>query len=173
MSCLSYNAIVLPIFDYANFISMSTSKNFTYGLQIMQNKFARCVLNAHPRDHSIEMLNALQWLNVYERADLLKACYVYRILVKEVPYYLQNIFSINQRHSDQSILNVPQTKNNAGKNTLSYSGSVLWNQIPIETKIGTLPTFKKNVELYLLNHRKFKKMMHRLLLCVLSQSHES
>ena len=106
-SILLYNAIALSVFDYANFICMSTTKNFMCALQILQNKFARCVLNVHSRSHSHKMLNTLQWLDVKEWSDFIKLCYVYRILSENVPMYLHNIFNLKNTFTDTSLPSSP------------------------------------------------------------------
>ena len=51
------------------------------------------------------------------------------------PNYLYNIFSINNIRNNNKI-NTPSPRLDLYKSSLNYSGSLCWNSLPIDLKIG-------------------------------------
>jgi len=149
-----FNALALPVFDYCNFIYMNASACHTSRLQVLQNRFARCIMFAHCRSHSIELLRAMNWLSVYERSQLSRLVLVLQSQRGNVPIYLQNIFTTNENLTGRNKLIIHRMQNEAGKRSFLYSGAVGWNNLPQNIReVGSTLTFKSLVREHLVHQR--------------------
>ena len=76
------------------------------------------------------------------------------------PDYMHDLFefqssgSYTLRSETNSELRLPKFKTNLFKNSLQYSGVIIWNELPINIrKSQSLAIFKRNVEIFLLMKR--------------------
>jgi hypothetical protein len=154
-TCITlYNALALPIFDYCNIMYMNASATQTSKLQVIQNKFARSILFAHNRSHSIELLRAMNWMSVTERSQLYRNVSVLQCGNGNVPVYMHNIFTINENLNGPNKLCIPRMQNEAGKRSFAYSGAVGWNNLPQNIRVeDSILTFKRLVRQYLISQR--------------------
>ena len=93
--------------------------------------------------HLEEACNRLNILSFDESVFLNKAKIMYKIANNIAPAYLINLFQM-RNSSDVTISNlrsvanknflIPKPKLNLFKNSLSYSGAIIWNSIPLEIK---------------------------------------
>ena len=93
--------------------------------------------------HLEEACNRLNILSFDESVFLNKAKIMYKIANNIAPAYLINLFRM-RNSSDVTISNlrsvanknflIPKPKLNLFKNSLSYSGAIIWNSIPLEIK---------------------------------------
>ena len=67
------------------------------------------------------------------------------------PHYLRELFqsrstAYNLRNSENTLF-VPKPRTNYGKRSFSYSGAVLWNELPQNMRaIGSLNQFKREID---------------------------
>jgi exonuclease III len=147
---LLYNALVLPLLDYVNVIWSNCGKTLFDRVQRIQNRAARTILRCHPRTSKADMLSTLGWLSCKQRTDMHSAIMYYKILNDLAPPYLTNLITrVDQIHNHNTRSNsgknmfIPPIKSNSGKKCFSYSGAILWNSIPTQTRnSNTLPAFR-------------------------------
>ena len=93
--------------------------------------------------HLEEACNRLNILSFDESVFLNKAKIMYKIANNIAPAYLINLFQMRNSSDDtisnlRSVANgnflIPKPKLNLFKNSLSYSGAIIWNSIPLEIK---------------------------------------
>ena len=84
------------------------------------------------------LLDTLHWDNLSLRRKKLKADLMFKTLKGNTPSYLQDMFSFrgtgyNIRNSEIR-LNFPKPRTNYLKRSVCYSGAVLWNSLPQDTR---------------------------------------
>ena len=78
---------------------------------------------------------------------------MFKILNNDAQSYLQNLFSVrdseyNLRNSEIK-LNLPKPRINYLKQSLCYSGGLLWNSLPQNIRVlRSLPLFKNSLNYY-------------------------
>ncbi len=105
---LLYNAIVLPHFDYADFVYYSASETSKSRLQKLQTRAAKLISGSGPRANRNPIYKSLDWLPLQHRRDVHKCILVYKCRNNLAPSYLVDIFnsndsvhSYNTRHASQ------------------------------------------------------------------------
>ena len=93
--------------------------------------------------HLDEARDNLKILSFDEIVFLNKAKIMYKVANNIAPSYLINLFQMRSASNDtitslRSVTNknflIPKPKLNLFKNSLSYSGAIIWNSIPLEIK---------------------------------------
>ena len=93
--------------------------------------------------HLDEARDNLKILSFDEIVFLNKAKIMYKVANNMAPSYLINLFQMRSASDDtitslRSVTNknflIPKPKLNLFKNSLSYSGAIIWNCIPLEIK---------------------------------------
>ena len=122
--------------------------------QVLQNtgkRAARCILDKDTDTPSEEMFSELKWMKFPKRVIYQKAILMFKISNNLAPQYLQDLFThttnIHQRalrSTSNNLLYIPKPKMELYRNSLSYSGSKIWNSIPENIKQSDSVTlFKK------------------------------
>ena len=126
---------------------------YYYSLQRLQNRAARIIVR---HDSSREALTLLNWTDLETNRKMHKCILIFKCLHELVPEYLSNYFVRNysfhcyntRRRSD---LHLPKPKLTLGKRTFRYSGSVLFNTLPVNIKHAkTLPCFRGLIKTHFL-----------------------
>ena len=123
---LLYQAFILPILDYCNIVWAPTSASQTRRLERLHSKYiSSCTL----ADSSILRCS------LTERRKFHSVMYIYKILKKLAPPYLNGVFDYAVNVTGRSSRNphrlfVPQINTNFGRRSLSYWGTTLWNALP-------------------------------------------
>ena len=102
-----------------------------------------------------ELLRMVNWVKTDCQRLVDKSILMYKIVNSMVPDYLSLHFAFlsdtltyNLRESDFSLA-IPQPRTNFCKRSLSYSGAVLWNGLPLDIcKSLSLDVFKRNFKSY-------------------------
>ncbi len=147
---MSYNALVLPLFDYGNVIYSTCGSTMMRRLQVLQNRGMKITLQWPYRSHSEDMLKKLKWMSVKDRAEYSKLCLVYKCINDQAPNYLCSKFnSLKERHQHntrnrkQNNLSLVKPRINQQKRAFSYSGASMWNNLdPATRNCDTLNSFK-------------------------------
>ncbi len=145
-----YNSIVLPLFDYGDVVYGNCSAITLKGLQVLQNRGARMLLDCHYRTYSVIMLSELKLLNIKDRLNFHKICLVYKYRNGLVPQYLAEIFSnVRDKHEHHTRaqtrqnLTLVKPKNNQLKRSFKYSSALNWNNFnPVIRNATSLNIFK-------------------------------
>ena len=125
----------------------------------LQKRAARVILNTSYDSPSSPLFKKLKWLTFLQRVKYHKAIQVYKSLNNLSSSYMSSLFKNNQTdHNLRSVSNgdlvPPKFRLNCYKNSLSYSGSSIWNSIPNQIRRSpTLQEFKSKLyNLYITNN---------------------
>ena len=125
----------------------------------LQKRAARIILDQSFDSPSEPLFKQLKWMKFHDRVDYKKMILVYKALNGLSPAYISDIFkythNIGLRSYESKQLNVPKPNLEFFRKSLSYSGSQLWNEIPIEIRSSSsLQSFKsKYLKWKLPNHQ--------------------
>ena len=136
------NAYIRPHLEYCSVI-WGNSTNFNIQkVTKLQRRACKLILMSE-YTHLEESCDRLKILSFDEIVFLNKAKIMYKIANNIAPMYLINLFQ-RRNASDDTISNlrsvanrnflIPKPKLNLFKNSLSYSGAIIWNSIPLEIK---------------------------------------
>ena len=90
---LIYNTIVRPNFDYCCEVWDVFGETQSKGLQKLQNRAARIILNLNNDIHHTIALHVLDWKPLQTERKKTKAKIMYKVLNKTGPKSLTNLFS--------------------------------------------------------------------------------
>ena len=142
---LLYNAIVLPLFDYADLVWTTCKKNDLCRLARLQKRGARIILEVGRRDFSsAHLFNILGWLPLTNRHDLHTVTMVYKSLHNRTPTYITDLFinvdQVHQHNTRQSNkLFIVGGRTSHKLNSFKHRGSTLWNSLPETIRIAPSP----------------------------------
>ena len=134
---LFYNSYVLPSIDYCLTIWGNAPKTHLERIHKLQKCAARIILDAAPDGPSQPLCRELNSLNIFERTEYNKGIFMYKILHGMSPSYLFNLFTLqsSNNYHFRSIANqnmcVPRHTTESFKRSLQYSGTTLWNCLPL------------------------------------------
>ena len=146
-----YNAYIRPHFDYCSVIWGSSTCSNTDKITKLQRRACKLTLK-NQYSNLEEAQNRLNMLSFSESVFLQKAKVMYKVSNNIAPEYLTDLFKMRESKS-YSTLNlrsvsnkhflIPKPKINLFKKSLSYSGALVWNSIPLDIKnYMTLTLFK-------------------------------
>ena len=150
---LYYNSYIKPQFDYCSVI-WSNSSNFNINkINKLQRRACKLILlnDNNSLNESLEQLNILSFV---QGVFLNKAKIIYKIYNNLAPSYLHEMFQMRAVNLESILSNLrsvankhyipPQAKCNNFKGSLSFSGVLVWNNIPLDIKNSTsLQMFSK------------------------------
>ena len=150
-----YNSLVQPHLDYCSSVWGSCSKSLSQKLQKLQNRAARVITFSNYGRNTDELLRTINWVKLDRQRLVNKSIMMYKIVNNMVPEYLSSHFVLrsdtltyNLRDSDGTLA-IPQPRTNYCKRSLSYSGVVLWNSLPLNTRQSlNLNEFKSKLKNY-------------------------
>lgn len=110
-------------------------------VQCAQNKCLRFCLNLDNRAHLDKIqFKEINWLPVNERVNQRMCVLAFNYFNNTSPLYMSEIFiPMNERKHTRNSQNrfiIPFRKTNTGQNALSYTGTKLWNALPIDVKLA-------------------------------------
>ena len=139
---LFYNAYIRPHIEYCSVIWGNSTNLNIKKMTKLQRRACKLILGSEYR-HLDEACNYLKIVSFNESVFLNKAKMMYKIANNIAPSYLINLFQMRNSSDDtisslRSVTNrnflIPKPKLNLFKNSLSYSGAIVWNSIPLEIK---------------------------------------
>ena len=140
-----YNSLVQPHFDYCNVVWGNCSKNLSSKLQKLQSRAARILTFSNYDCSTSELFQNLKWSKLVHQHVVRKAIMMHSIVNNTAPEYLTSHFvrrcdltSYNLRENEYKLA-VPQPRTEFYKRSLSYSGSALWNSLPLKVQQLTSP----------------------------------
>ena len=137
-----YNALILPHLEYACVVWDGLDKGLAIKLQRLQNRAARIITRSSWEIRSCDILSELGWLRLDKRRYNQKKKLMNKIMNGKAPTYLEDLFrpkeTVNQIELRDSInkLAVPLPKTDCYKQSISYSGSILWNNLATSERIA-------------------------------------
>ena len=155
---LFYNAYIRPHFYYCSVIWGSSTCSNTDKITKLQRRACKLTLR-NEYSNLEEAQNRLNMLSFSESVFLQKAKVMYKVSNNIAPEYLTDLFKMRESNSNstlnlRSVSNkhflIPKPKINLFKNSLSYSGALVWNSIPLDIKNSmTLDSFVQNCTFWL------------------------
>ena len=139
---LFYNAYIRPHIEYCSAIWGNSTNLNIKKMTKLQRRACKLILGSE-YSHLDEACNHLRILSFNESVFLNKAKMMYKIANNIAPSYVINLFQMRNSSDDtisslRSVTNrnflIPKPKLNLFKNSLSYSGAIIWNSIPLEIK---------------------------------------
>lgn len=88
MRCVIYKAVIAPVFEYCASILVGANKSDLQHLQTLQNRAMRIILRCGKRTRIVDMLEALQFMNIQQRIDFNTCLLVYNMMNGMCPNYL-------------------------------------------------------------------------------------
>ena len=135
-----YNSLVQPHLDYCSSVWGSCSKSLSQKLQKLQNRAAGVITFSNYDRSTDELLRMVNWVKLDREGLLNISIMMYKIVNNMVPEYLRSCLVFNSdaltynlRDSDGTLA-IPQPRTNYCKRSLSYSGVVLWNSLPLNIR---------------------------------------
>ena len=128
----------------------SLRKDLQKRLQVSKINCVRFCLQLDKKTRiGVARFKEINWLNINDRLSQYVLPSIYKFFNSESPEYFNEIYfpaepsNINTQSSFQR-LKQPFRKLNKGLNSVSYSGPLLWNKLPIEIKrSGSTNSFKQ------------------------------
>ena len=140
---LFYNAYIKPHIEYCSVVWCNTSNNNINKINKLQRRACKLIL-AQEYDGLENSLKRLNILSFDQSIFINKAKIMYKVFNNLAPIYLQELFHMrdvtlnntasNLRSVAQNNYIVPQAKCNLFKGSLSFSGVIVWNSIPVSIK---------------------------------------
>ena len=146
-----YKTYIQPHIDYCSSVWGGTSQHNLNRIYRLQKRAVKIILNYEYDDIAVSM-DTLKVLNVYERIFLRKAKFMFKISKSITPSYINHMFSLRSMNDtlqslrSTSTLNfsTPRPQKEIFKQSLIYSGPVIWNNLPDYLKnIETTDSFHK------------------------------
>ena len=155
-------ATVISHLDYCNGVLFGITNKLLNKFQVIQNRAAKLILNAHPRSSSKEALIKLHWLPIRARIEFKILCIVFNCVVtKDAPQYLIDLLTLEVsrpglRNKSIFTLKIPHvSKEHHAFRAFSVCGPRLWNSLSFdERNQSCLENFKKVIKTHL-----FKKYL--------------
>ena len=130
-----YKALVQPHLDYCCIVWDGLDKGLALKVQRLQSA-ARIITRSNWEVRSSDILASLNWESLEQRRFFLKKKFLIKTLNGKTPKYIQNFFKRKERttsielRDDENKLAVPFPKTDCFKQSFTYSGAILWNNLP-------------------------------------------
>ena len=149
-----YKSLAQPYFEYCSPLWDNCGKLQKDKLQRFQSRAARILTGANYDIRSVDIIQALSWDTLDEKRLRAKSSLMYKILNDDTAPNLRN--SSVRRNVEQTNfhlrnsatdLTLPEPKREFLKRSFKYSGAMLWNQLPNETKLAeSIYSFNKYIK---------------------------
>ena len=144
-----YKGLIEPHFDYCSTVWNGLTQQLSEKVQKLQNRAIRVITKSGYDTSSRFLLNSLGWDNLSVRRVKQKANLMYKCINNLAPAYLCNLFapispSYYFRNAKKKLM-LPKPRTDYLKRSFSYSGAVLWNNLPEEIRTSnSLGLFKRS-----------------------------
>ena len=138
---------VMSRLDYCNSLLYNISKSKLLKLQKVQNAAARLVVRSKRRTPISSILKKLHWLRVESRIIFKLLLLMFKCIHGQSAKIIEIKYkSHNCRPQDYLLLETRKVKTKYGKRAFSYAGPMLWNALPLATRMEeNVEVFKKAV----------------------------
>ena len=144
-----YKSYIQPHMDFCNIVWANSCEANKMKMFKLQKRACRVILDYKVEDSS-EALRSLKILSVYDRLFLRKAKFMFKVYHGLTPPYISENFmlrnemdmSVHLRSSAAGCFVPPLPKKECLKQSIRYSGCLIWNSLPSNTKSAqTVETF--------------------------------
>ncbi len=153
-SLFLYRSLVLPIFDYADYVWDCLSQQDALTLQKLQNMALRNILNVPRRTHTNYTHIQLHQDMLHTRRSKHTATFMYQVYKGEAPPMFELMFSklenvrerITRANSSMQFY-TPRVNLEMSKRNLRYKGVKIWELVPDDVKLApSKHAFKRAVD---------------------------
>ena len=155
-----YKSYIQPHIDFCNIIWGSSSETNKLKIFKLQKRACRVILDYNVEDIH-EAMKSLKIMSVYDRLYLRKAKFMFKVAKNMTPTYITENFTprnnamnttVLLRSSTAGCFVPPKPRTEYFKQSLRYSGCLVWNSLPQEVKDAqTQETFHSRCLKWLLN----------------------
>lgn len=154
-----YKSYIQPHIDFCNIVWGSSSESNKLKILKLQKRACRIILDYNVDDSS-DAMKSLKIMSIYDRLYLRKAKFMFKVYNNAAPGYISENFtlrndvntSIRLRSSSAGCFIPPKPRTEYFKQSLRYSGCLVWNSLPIEVKTAqTIDTFHNRCLKWLVN----------------------
>ena len=155
---LIYKTFIQPHITYGVEVWGSTYPSHLNSILLSQKMAARAITFSDFTAHSTALFNQLNILDIFQLHKLQICSFMYDLVNNNLPHCLTNYCSLpphsySTRHREQRNLFIPTIHTTYGKFAISYTGTVLWNSLPLDIKSKTSRnTFRNSLKKYLLRN---------------------
>ena len=151
-----YNANIKPHVDYCSTLWDGAADVHLQKLNSIHRRAGKIILK-NPALTTDEKFQHLKLLPLSSQLKFNKGVFMYKAWKETLPPYLNDIFKKHHSKYSTSRLDftIPKPRIDLYKTSIAFSGSHLWNSLPLEIKTApTLPTFKKRLRKQMLESEK-------------------
>ena len=147
----AYQGYIEPYFSYCAPVWDGLGHTLSDRLQKLQNRAARVITRSSYDISSNLLLNQLKWNNLSVNRLKQKAILMYKTLNGQTPQYLHEMFTSRRcqyppRNSNGKLF-IPKPNTDYLKRSFSYSGAILWNNLPESLRLSpSFTAFKSSLE---------------------------
>ena len=155
-----YKSYIQPHIDFCNIVWGNSSKTNKLKILRLQKRACRVILDYNVNDIT-EAMKTLKIMSVYDRFYLRKAKFMFKVYNNLTPEYISDHFTLRNnvldtnvslRSSTAGCFVPPKPRTEYFKNSLRYSGCLLWNGLPAHVKNAETPdTFHSRCIKWILN----------------------
>ena len=154
-----YKSYIQPHIDFCNIVWGSSSESNKLKIFRLQKRACKVILDYNV-DDSIEAMNSLKIMSMYDRLYLRKAKFMFKVYNNIAPAYISENFTLRNnentniqlRSSSAGCFIPPKPRTECFKQSLRYSGCLIWNSLPEEVKNAqTISTFHNRCVRWLVN----------------------
>ena len=154
-----YKSYIQPHIDFCNIVWGSSSESNKLKIFRLQKRACKVILDYNV-DDSIEAMNSLKIMSIYDRLYLRKAKLMFKVYNNIAPAYISENFTLRNnentniqlRSSSAGCFIPPKPRTECFKQSLRYSGCLIWNSLPEEVKNAqTISTFHNRCLRWLVN----------------------
>ena len=132
-----YKTYIQPHIDYCSTIWGGTSQYNLNRIYRLQKRAVKIIVN-YQYDNIANSMDELKILNIYERIFLRKAKFMFKVSKSVLPSYVNEMFSFRPFNETLQSLRstgtldfyTPRPQKEIFKQSLIYSGPVIWNNLP-------------------------------------------
>ena len=146
-----YQGFIEPYFSYCAPVWDELGHTLSDRLQKLQNRAARVITCSSCDISSNLLLDQLKWNNLSVNRLKQKAILMYKTLNGQTPQYLHEMFT--SRRCQYPLRNyngklfIPKPNTDYLKRSFSYSGAILWNNLPESLRLSpSFTAFKSSLE---------------------------
>ena len=157
---LFYKSYIQPHIDFCNIVWGNSSETNKLKILRLQKRACRVILDYNVDDIN-EAMKTLKIMSVYDRFYLRKAKFMFKVYNNLTPQYISDHFTLRNevldtnvslRSSTAGCFVPPKPRTEYFKNSLRYSGCLLWNGLPAHVKNAeTTDTFHSRCIKWILN----------------------
>jgi hypothetical protein len=149
-----YYSFLYPYLSYCIIVWGGTYPSNLDSLIKAQKSAVRCICNKSKRSNTSQLFKQLNILKLMDIYHINTAMFMFKFYNKSLPSIFSDYFTYNINiHSygtrQKNKIHVPKFKTNLGKETVKYTGSVLFNLLIDKVEFCcSLDLFKKSIKLY-------------------------